>query len=294
MTAIETLSLSHTTFFYTATTLDLSFGFVFFMSSVTRATCPKQSSTSSSFKEDDVSQKHWNITHTQPPSSQKEDVGVEKSHEKLPGTHSHIPGQESDAPMRETRDDQERQSQREEKEEMLKEKRLRDEKTKEELMKLKAVEQEEGRRVRKELIQRVVKESKRKENELKVEKKREKKERKKNKALINNDEIIQGLEKNASENEQIATKQLQLVLSELREAEEKKEEERKELVGMLHEEQQKREEEERVQTTDKLIELAIHCEKSLDQFTKTGMESAQDMEKDFVFAADDGLIQDSY
>lgn len=75
------------------------------MSSVTRATCPNQSSTSSSSKEDDVSQKHWNITHTQPPSSQKEDVGVEKSHGQPPGTHSHIRGQESDAPMRETRDD---------------------------------------------------------------------------------------------------------------------------------------------------------------------------------------------
>ncbi|CAI9295998.1 unnamed protein product [Lactuca saligna] len=157
-----------------------------------RSTVGSQSSTSSSTHEDDVSQKHWNITHTQPPSSQKEDVSVEKSHD-----------------------------------------------------------------------------------------------------LINNDESIQGLEKNASEKEQVATNQLQQVLSELREAGEKKEEERMELVGMLLEEQQQREEEDRVPTTDKLIELAIHCEESLDPFTKTGMESAQDMEKDFVFAADDGLIQDS-
>ena len=32
---------------------------------------------------------------------------------------------------------------------------------------------------------------------------------------------------------------------------------------------------------------------SLEPSTKTSMEFAQDMEKDFVFTADDGLIQDS-
>ncbi|KAL7588440.1 hypothetical protein Lser_V15G36251 [Lactuca serriola] len=260
-----------------------------------RSIVGSQSSTSSSSQEDDVSQKYWNITHTQPPSSQKEDVGVEKSHEQPPGqepngvaevrtSESESVRQTQDDSMRETRDEQERQSERAENEGNT-------QKTKEELMKLKA--EEEGRRIRKELMKRVVKKSKRKEDELKAEKKREQEEREKNKALINNDEIIQGLEKNASEEEQIATKQLQLVLSELREAEEKKEEERKESVGMLLEEQQKREEEERVPTTDKLIELAIHCEESLEPFTKTGIESAQDMEKDFVFTADDGLIQDS-
>ncbi|CAH1424597.1 unnamed protein product [Lactuca virosa] len=52
-----------------------------------RSTVGSQSPISSS------SQEYWDITHTQPPSSQKEDGGVEKSQDQPPGTHSHIKDQ---------------------------------------------------------------------------------------------------------------------------------------------------------------------------------------------------------
>ncbi|KAL7588438.1 hypothetical protein Lser_V15G36250 [Lactuca serriola] len=138
-------------------------------------------------------------------------------------------------------------------EQMLREQKIRDEMEKEESKKVKAVKHAEYRKKRKEVLM----ENKRKEEELKAKMQREQEEREKTEAL--------------------------------REAEAKKEEERKELVRMLREEQQKREEEEWAQTSAKLLEQAM----SLEPSTKTGMESAQDMEKDFVFTADDGLIQDS-
>ncbi|CAH1430592.1 unnamed protein product [Lactuca virosa] len=136
---------------------------------------------------------------------------------------------------------------------MLREQKIRDEMEKEESKKVKAAKHAEYRKKRKEILM----ENKRKEDELKAKMQREQEEREKTKAL--------------------------------REAEAKKEEERKELVRILREEQLKREEEEWARTSAKLLEQAM----SLDPFTKTGMESAQDMEKDFVFTADDGLIQDS-
>ncbi|CAI9295997.1 unnamed protein product [Lactuca saligna] len=138
-------------------------------------------------------------------------------------------------------------------EQMLREQRIRDEMEKEESKKVKAAKHAEYRKKRKEILM----QNKRKEDELKAKMQREQEEREKTEAL--------------------------------REAEAKKQEERKKLVRILRDEQLKREEEEWARTSVKLLKHAM----SLDPSTKTGMESAQDMEKDFVFAADDGLIQDS-
>ncbi|XP_023749803.1 uncharacterized protein LOC111898110 [Lactuca sativa] len=92
-----------------------------------------------------------------------------------------------------------------------------------------------------------------------------------------------------SESESVRQTRKQSERKMLRKAEAKKEEERKELVRMLWEEQQKREEEEWARTSAKLLEHAM----SLGPSTNIGEEYSEDMEKDFVFAAADGLIQDS-
>ncbi|CAI9295996.1 unnamed protein product [Lactuca saligna] len=58
-----------------------------------RSTVGSQSPISSSSQEDNVSQKHWDITHTQPLYSHNDNGGVEKSQDHPPGTHSHIKDQ---------------------------------------------------------------------------------------------------------------------------------------------------------------------------------------------------------